>query len=287
MRIVMNVRYGSLLLLISFANTRGAPEDAFIIAAMALGEQSNYSWSTVVTDEACTYGLEGKTQRGGFTWQRQPMPKSIARRLGRSAGADLEAVFQGPSRFVIQTETGWQTLDELPRRHPEWIDQDDSWYMPVAVPAGLNSSAGGTGSFDPSLGPSIVYVPVVQERQEPPHSNYQFALSLPHEQLAIIVSSYGSLVASADSAAGTLSDLGAQLLLVHDGHEYITPLAATGRFKLWIRDGTVVRFTVELEGVVYMKKKRILVQQTATTDVRNIGTTFFTVADHLQQKLRG
>jgi hypothetical protein len=119
------------LALVVAMSMRAHTIDTAIVAAMRLSEAPNYSWTCTVTDDARTYDIDGKTA-GGYTWQRQPMPKIIARRLGRSAGHDLEAIFSAPLEYVIRTESGWKRLEELPKQHSDWID--DNWYY-VAVPS--------------------------------------------------------------------------------------------------------------------------------------------------------
>ena len=73
------------------------------MAAMKLTEEKSYSWHCSVVDDAQDYEIEGKTV-GGYTWQRQPIPKHIAKRLGREAGYSLEAIFKNAYDFVIATE---------------------------------------------------------------------------------------------------------------------------------------------------------------------------------------
>jgi hypothetical protein len=71
--------------------------------------------------------------------------------------------------------------------------------------------------------------------------------------------------------------LGAQLLLVHDGHEYIKPVVAGGKFKLWLADGIVKKYALELAGVVVVERKPIYVRQSSTTEIKEIGKTSFAV----------
>lgn len=265
------------------AAVRGGPVETTIIAAMKLSDVPNYSWTTTVMDDARTYDIEGKAVREGFCWQRQPMPQSIARRLGGDRDHELEAVFKGPTQFVIHTGSGWKRLDELPRRHRDWVDEDAPFYVPVMLPPAINS--GIDAPYDPSGFPSVVYVPVPRAKGKRPYSNFQFALSLPHEELAVIVSSFGNLAVDGDIATGTLSDLGAQLLLVHDGHEDIRPLVATGAFKLWSKDAVVVKYFVKLAGIVVFDKKQILVRQESSTVVKSIGTTTIEIAEEARRKL--
>jgi hypothetical protein len=206
-----------------------------IIAAMKLSEVPNYSWNCAVTDDAQSYQIEGKTELGGYTWQRQPMPKKIARRLGRSAGRELEAIFSRRLRYVIQTESGWKALDELPKQHEDWTE--DQWIHVSTTPVVRTPDMPADASIDPFGLPPAVYIPVLPKEESDngkAYSNAQFALALPHEELGVIVSSHVDFQVEGNTASGTLTDIGAQLLLVHDGHEYIKPVAGGGasRFGL-------------------------------------------------------
>jgi hypothetical protein len=252
---------------------------------MRLSEEPNYSWICNVIDDAQTYDIEGKTQRG-YTWQRQPMPKGIARRLGRSAGRDLEAIFSAPLRYVIRTESGWKNLEELPRQHSDW--NDDQWYY-IAVPViRTPSMPADAADIDPFGLPPAVYIPVLSDEDEDDskvYSNAQFALALPRDELAIIVSSHVDFQVDGNIATGTLTDLGAQLLLVHDGHEYIKPVAAGGRFKLWLNGECVERYLVELAGIVVVDRKAIYVRQKEMTVIKDVGCTTFEVPSEARRRL--
>lgn len=261
--------------------------DEAIVAAMQLAEVPNYSWTSNVVDDARTYDIQGKCG-GGYTWQRQPMPHIIARRLGRDGGYNLEAIFSEPLRYVIQTPDGWKRLEELPKQHRDWADETE-WLlvsMPVLRTPDMPADAWG---MDPFGLPPAIYVPVLRAHQEDDekrvYSNYQFALSPPHEELGIIVSSHIDLEVEGDTASGTLTDLGARLLLVHDGHEYIQPVLATGRFKLWLADHRVQKFTVELAGIVVVDRKTVYVRQKSVTQITDVGTTAFAVPPDAQRKL--
>jgi hypothetical protein len=269
--IVMKPLFASILALMAANSVCAHTVESAIVAAMSLSEAPNYSWICTVTDDAQAYDIEGKT-RDGFTWQRQPMPKVIARRLGRDAGRELDSIFSSPFQYVIHTDTGWRMLEELPKQHRDWSDGE--WYfvsLPVVRSPDMPADATDMGLF--GLPPAI-YIPVISDDEEGRvYTNAQFALALPHDELAIIVSSHLDFNVEDGVVSGTLTDLGAQLLLVHDGHEYITPVTAGGRFKLWLGPEAVEKFVVELAGIVVVDRKPIYVRQKSVTVVRDIGTT--------------
>lgn len=251
----------------------GSPSDHAIIAAMKLADQPNYSWTTSVTDDVRSYDIEGKTTRGDWTWLRLPMVKSIAERMGRDAGTEAEAIFRGSDAFVIHTSEGWKTLTEVPRVRP-------------ARPTGGRGGTSGNAHAPFAPGGGIM-IPLSGPASRRGYSNAQFALNRPHEELAIIVSSHTDMKVEGERVTGTLSDLGAQLLLVHAGQDDIEPITAAGEFELILRGGIVTRYRLRLEGVLLVGRKRVIVRQTSDTVIKEVGATSFEVPEEVRQKLEG
>jgi hypothetical protein len=261
------------------------PADRVAIAAMHLTEQPNYSWSVAVSDDVREYTIEGKTERGGYTWMRLPMVKSVAQKLGRTAEPDVEAYFWSESEFVLRAEGEWRTWNELPKRHPDWRDGFDMWSVsPRPSPWGSAVIV----HHDPS-DPSqvVIFQPAPVSDDQPSYSNAQFAMSRPHEELAVIVSSCTFLDVDGDEAVGVLSDLGAQLLLVRDGQNHLSPVAAGGTFRLLMRDGVVTRYQLNLEGILYVDRDRVHVRQRSTTEIKAVGETRLIVPAEVRKKLGG
>jgi hypothetical protein len=268
-----------------------AGADRVVVAAMRLSEQPNYRWSSVVLDDARTYAIEGAAGGEGYTWVRLPLVPALARRLSRETPPEVEAVFRGSAALVVNTERGWRTLRELPRRHRDW----DFYCEPTTVPASRGAplrqaAAGGDPWETPEPDESALLQPAplpdpFEDEDAKPYCNAQFALSHPHEELAVIVSSYTDLKVQGDIATGTLSDLGAQLLLVRDGQEQIRPLSAAGTFQLQIRHGIVVRYRLQLEGTMLVGRRRVQINQTSTTQIADIGKTALDVPAEVRRKL--
>lgn len=278
----MKTLLAALFVLFTAVLGRGGPTEQVIIAAMKLGEQPNYSWNSTITDDARTYEVEGKTDRTGFTWLRMPMVKSIAQRLGRDAESDIEAIFNARSFAVIRTSEGWRTLRELPGYWGGgYVDP-----FPV-LPSGRIAvlPADPEDAADPFALPPMRSLRV-SDVAAWPHSHAHFGLSRPQDDLAIIVSSFVDLRIEGALVTGTLTDLGAQLLLVRDGPDDIQPLAAAGAFRFLIEDGMVVRYQLRLEGVLLLDQARkVRVRQASTTRVKAIGTTHFEVPEEARRRL--
>ena len=262
------------------------PADRVILAAMRVGEMKNYSWTASVMDDARSYTIEGKTQKGGYTWARLPMVASLAQRLGRDADTDVEAIFKGASDSVIRTDQGWRRPRELPKHLREWHDH----YVILPVTRSHRPLWGvEDGNLeDPWETTPILVAPpprYAEDEERRPYSNAQYGISHPHEELAVIVSSYTTLNISGDCATGTLTDLGAQLLLVREGQDHISPLCAAGMFKLYLKNGMVVRYQLRLEGILLVERKKVHVHQASNTTISNVGVTQFSVPDEARHRL--
>jgi hypothetical protein len=252
---------------------RAAPEDRMIVAAMHLSDQPNYSWSSTIVDDARTYELQGRTTKGGYTRMKTPVVNAIRRRLGRDVtDVQVDAIFRGNVKCVLQTDEGWKTVDELPR--PDIRGPD------VVIPV--------------STTPGIVNKPPKPRNDEVevgPYSNLQLAISHPHEELGLLVINHANLKIEGDIVTGTITETGAQLLLVHDGQPEITPRRATGTFKLFLSGNTVRRYQITLEGVLAIEtavgRRDLTVHQKMDTTISAVGTTKVDVPDEVKRKLGG
>lgn len=262
-----------LLFLATAAALHAGPTDSAIVAAMKLPDAKSYRWIATIEDDARTYQIAGQTGPDDFSLVTMPMPAALRRRISRStANSDnqVEVVFRGAEDCVIQTPDGWKTPAELAR--------------------GAQSSAGAGGEI------GLPPVPNRRSRTgDPPraYSNLQLNLSRPHEELGIIVGSYTDIKAEVegDVVSGTLSETGAKLLLVHPGQDELTPLSASGTFRLWVRDGALVKYEVRLTGTLAVEtpsaRREIVVHQKSTTELTGVGTTKFAVPEEARRKFSG
>jgi hypothetical protein len=251
------------------AVAHAGPAERVVVAAMHLSDQPNYSWISTVVDDARTYDVVGQTERGGYTRVKMPMINAVRRRLGRSVtDSEIDAIFKGNVRCVIATEEGWKEAAELPAAEPRHAEAE----LPT-----INAPARSRKR------------PALEEMEPGAYSNLQLSICHPHEELGIIVTSHSDLQVEGDIATGKLNDLGAQLLLVHDGQPQITPLRGSGTFKLWMRDGAVVRYVITLEGVLGIEtpagQRDIRVRQKMDTTLSHVGTTKVDVPEDVKRKL--
>lgn len=254
---------------------------------MKLTERPNYSWITTVTDDARTYTITGRTTPAGFTRVQMPVVNRLRRKLGRGVtDTEIELIFRGNVACVVETPQGWRTPAELPD-------------VPLEPTTGTGTTAAAGPSIDvnATVGAGVTGGPGISVPLPPPkraagtlpYSNLQLALSHPHEELSVIVGSHAAFKVEGDQVTGTLTEVGARLLLVHDGQEQLTPRRASGTFSLRLHHGHVVQYRVSLEGVVAVEStggpREIIVRQTTDTVLRDIGTTSVDVPEDARLRL--
>ena len=256
-------------MVIGCAGLRAGPIEAAIVAAMKLPDAPNYAWTTEVVDDARTYSITGQTERAGdFSRVTMPMISALRRHAGLGAGNSdnqVTAIFRGDHNLVIEVDGTWKTPAELSSTSQ-------------AAPRGQTPASAGSGRRRSNETATL-----------PPYSNLQLTLSRPHDEIAIIVANARDWTAEPDGASGSLTDLGAKLLLVHSGQKEITPLRAGGTFRLWLKEATLVRYHVRLTGTLAVKagldRREIEVNQDATTQLNGVGTTHVEVPEEAKRNL--
>lgn len=264
----------------------GAPADQAIVDAMKLTEASNYRWSTRVEDDARSYTIDGRTNRDtDLSLVSMPLVATVRRRVGSgTANSDniSNVFFRGDEPLAVETEQGWKTPSELDAMAssdgPRGFGGNPGGMVGMRG-RGRRGAMGGMGAGGDST----------RNGQMPPYSNLQKTLSRPHEEIAIIVAGATDLKMEGDVLSGTLSDTAAKLLLVHAGQKEITPLAANGAFRLWVTEGALTTYEVKLDGRLAVTtnggRQEVEVHQTATTELKNVGTTNFEVPIEAKKKL--
>jgi hypothetical protein len=262
----------------SVATAFAEPNDRVIIAAMKLSEVPNYSWMSLVDEDSSSHEIEGRTTAAGITWMKMPMIPSVGRQLGRETDTQLEAYLAGKTGVLVRVGSDWRMLAELlTAREPD-----------VATRARpMVRGSANAGNFGIRGGASLgAAAPFLNETRSGESSALGLRITHPHEELAIVVSSFTSMEAAGEIVTGTLSDIGAALLLVRADQPDVEPVASTGHFKLWLKNGMVIKYQLNLEGVVSVgHRKKSNVRVTSTTTLKNIGTTDVIVPDEAREKL--
>ncbi|MBI5769023.1 MAG: hypothetical protein HZA93_14610 [Verrucomicrobia bacterium] len=272
---------------LAIVSALAAPTDTAIVAAMKLPDFPNYSWVSEIVDDARSYEVVGKTDRAtDYSLVTMPMVGAVRRRAVRgSSGTDNQAtaLFRGAERFVLQTDNGWRLPEEMPAMAARSSrgGSPGGGYPGGGFPGGMRGRGRRGGGPFPSEDGSP---------PTPAYSNLQQTLSRPHEEIAIIVAGYTELKAEEGGVfSGTLNETAAKLLLVHAGQNEITPLRASGTFRLWIANGTLVKYETKLEGTLQVEtrsaKHEVVVHQRSTTTLKDAGATTFEVPDEARKKL--
>lgn len=272
-----------LLGVLAAAPSHAGPAESAIVAAMKLPDAANYSWVTAVDDDARSYEIIGQTERAtNYSLVTMPMVSAVRRRTSRSTSiVDNQAtvLFKGDEQFVLQTDDGWKRPEEV---FPAGNSRGSGGGFPgggMGGPRG-RSRRGGGNPFPHEDGSTPT----------PAYSNLQKTLSRPHEEIGIIVAGYTDLKVEDGVISGPLNETAAKLLLVHAGQNEITPLKASGTFRLWVKDGVLQKYETKLEGTLAIEtaakaRHEITVRQRSTTTVKDIGTTKFEVPDEAKKKL--
>ena len=261
------------------ASACASPTDRVIIAAMKLSEQPNYSWFSTIDDTSGAFEIEGRTAPPGVTWVRMPMVSSIGRRLGREADTQLEAIFHGRAAGVFRVGQEWKALAELSPPRPR--ERNGGRPGPM-----VRGSA--AGSFGIPGGQSVgAAAPFLEDRRRMPRfGDLQLGVTHPHEELAIVVSSFASMECRDDVVTGSLTEVGATLLLIRAEHADVEPVTSAGTFRLWLKDGVVIKYQLRLEGTVLVGRwKQVSVKTNTTTVLKDIGTTIVPLPAEAREKL--
>lgn len=259
------------------AALRAGPTEDAVIAIMRLGDQSGYTWVATVSDDARTYDIDGKTDRDGYSRVTMPVINAVRRKLGRDVTDNrVEAIFLGATVCVLHTPLGWYRPENLP--DAQILADSERFGATGAI------TVGGKGAISFPGG-----VPNGKQKEPRAYSNLQLALSPPHEELSVIVSSHRDFKVEGDIVTGTFTETGASLLLVRAGQPHLTPLKAGGEFKVWLRGGLPIRYQTDLRGTLGVASDKghvqVAVQQRTHAVISHIGATVVDVPDQARQAL--
>lgn len=277
------------LLILSTVGVRADPADDAIVAGMKLSASPNYSWTTTIDRGSQTAVMRGQTNSSGYSMVTFVGFSSSSTSSG--SGNEIPAVFLGDSKYVVQTDAGWTTPDNLPAASSSSSSSGNgtgSGRMRGGSSGGLSGGGGGgtglsTGrrsrnsrnsNSDPDTG-GLLRLPA--------------GINLPHEELGIIVANYTNLHSDGSVADGTLTEIGVDLLLVPPGSNDTPPEEGKGTFRLWIKDGMVTKYEVKLSGKTAPGGRTVSggFAETITVEFKNVGTTTFEVPDAAKHRLGG
>ena len=267
-----------ILLVGAAAFVRADQTDDAIVAAMKLSTATGYSWTATINQNSHPLEIHGKTSTDGY---------SLLTFVGYSAGGGaatansgtgggVNTVFLGDNKYVVES-------------HGNWVTPSDVSSLPAQSAAGNRTAAGPSGSTGTrgrrSRGVTGGAGSSGQRRQsggeEPDPSAAKVtpklpaAVNLPHEELAIVAANYTEMHVEDAVVSGKLTEWGADLLLLPPGWTQAPPDKAAGTFRLWIKDGTVIKYELKLTAETGPGGTSIKggLSETITVELTDIGTT--------------
>lgn len=284
------------LLTLSLTGLRADPADDAIVAGMKLSTSPSYSWTTTTVRGSQTVLLRGQTGSSGYsllTFVGYALASAPAGGRSSGSGNEISAVFLGDSKYVVQTGSGWTTPDNLPASSSSSVGNGSGSGRTRNAGGGGGLSGGGTGGTGLGGGRRS------SNRSSRNSGNQESGsggppglpngINLPHEELAIIVANYTDLHTDGAIASGSLTEIGADLLLVPPGSNDTPPENATGTFRLWISGGGVTKYEVKIAAKTGPGGRAVSggFSETITVELKNVGSTSFEVPDAAKRRLGG
>jgi hypothetical protein len=231
------------------ASLHAADADDVKAAAKKLAGQS-YSWKTTTEMAGGGGGGGGGQWRPGPTEGRITADGVMAVSMSRGDNT-FEAVMKG-GKTAVKTPEGWQAPPE----------------------PGTGGGGGGPGGGAGMMGRMLA-------TQRPPAA-----------EVEDLVGKVKELKKTEAGYVGDLTEAGAQQLLTRNrrggpgGGEPPAPQGAKGALKVWLKDGVIAKYEVQVQGRMEGRDgQEIEVNRTTTTEISNVGTTKVEVAEEAKKVL--
>jgi hypothetical protein len=246
----MRIAIGLVVLLVTaaaVAREQGeeTPKDEVMAAAKALASKGSYTWITTV-------GSEGGPTGGGAGGGRLrvgptdgKIVKGIAHMFMQRGDKMYEAAFSG-KRFIVKTDRGWRFVPEVAAQRAEPGRE---------------------------VNPVVVIAQTLMTFKAPPG------------QARELVGKAQELMKSQEMFSGELTEKGARSLLpVFESDAKVS--GANGKITFWTKDGVLVKYEYTVRGFVEVNggSKREI-DQTVTTEIKDIGTTKLELAPEAKLKV--
>ncbi|HWA08269.1 MAG TPA: hypothetical protein VG838_02265 [Opitutaceae bacterium] len=300
-------------LLIGVAVVRADQGDAIVLASSKLSEAANYSWISSTVRDSRSAEMRGKTDSAGYslvTFIGYAPP--VAPAGGRSVhsalpGDSIHAAFLGDTKYVIQVGDDWTDLESASDTSTK---SGSTGRSPGS--GGSSRMGGGSGMSGTGLGGGALGGAGGGRRGGGgggggrgsrggsgrgngddsgggAPARFPAGINLPHEELGLIVANYTNLHTDGDAIAGTLTQIGAELLIVPPGSKEKPPEGAAGTFRLWIKDGVVTKYELSLSARTAPggKTARGGFSETTTVILSDVGSSHVDVPDAARRKLNG
>ncbi len=261
----------ALLTLGFVGRTVAGPTEDVLAAAVKVMDAPNYAWTYTLMQDTRSETLEGKSDHSGVSIVTMPMAPIVARMLGfpeRDSEQSLLAIFKGGDNCVIKTASGWKKPGDITGSLERGRDSS-SGSIPGSFGGMRHRRANGSGR-----GATLAL---------------DFSINPPSDEIAIIVANYTELKVDGATVTGKLSEEGAKLLLVRPGQKDLVPRTATATFKLWLKDGKLESYEIEVEGTFTKigdsEKNERPSRQTITVQIKDVGKTTVEVPEEAMKAL--
>lgn len=243
----MRVALASIVVLMTASVVRGeeTPKDEVMAAAKALAAKGSYTWVTTVGSEGGPTGGGA----GGAKLRVGPtdgkMVKGVGHMVMQRGDNMYEAAFKGERR-IVKTDKGWRPVVEVAAQRAE---------------------------------PGREVKPVVVIAQT------LLTFKTPPSHARELVGKSQELMKSGETFTGDLTEAGAKSLLpVFESGAKVS--GANGKITFWTKDGVLVKYEYNVRGIVEVGGgSRREIDQTVTTELKDIGTTKLELAPEAKLKV--
>lgn len=223
----------------------GDPKEDVKAGAKKLADQANYSWSSAVKNEGDGGGGSVRFTSGPMDGRTE---KDGYTTFTTKAGENTLELASKGEKLAMKTAEGWKLSTDIPR--PEQGRRNP-------------------GAF------------IVRRLQN---------AKRPAAEVVDLVDKVKELKAEADGLySGELTEEGAKSLLSTGrggaGGQAPTITGAKGTFKVWLKDGQVVKYEVSVQGKSTRGDRETAVNRTTTTEIKDAGSTKVEVADEAKKIL--
>jgi hypothetical protein len=272
---------------------RADQTDDAIVAAMKLSSVVNYSWTATIDQNSRAMGITGKTSADGYSlltftgFAGSGGASSSSSSSKSGSGGGVNTVFLGDSKYVMESGGNWvvpidTSTSSASTDTGSGSSASNSGNSATRSKRGRSGTGGigGTGTSSQRRGNQ-------DSASTTPGPKLPSGVNLPHEELAIVASNYSEMHFADGVVTGTLTEWGADQLLVPPGWMQSPPDKAAGTFRLWIKDGAVTKYELKMTAETGPGGATIKggLAKTITVELTDIGATTVTVPPAAKLKL--
>jgi hypothetical protein len=232
----------------SAAAVHADPKDDIQAAVQKLADSANYSWTRTVEGGFARGPENGKTQKDGLTWLS-----------GQMRDSNYELITQG-DKAAVKTDDGWKSKADL-------------------TAAAANDDGGGGGGFSPER----MLLFRMQNVRTPADAAKDLVEKLDNIQK---IDDGFTADLTADAAKDQLMFRRRRATTTPDANAPTVEVTnAKASIKLTIKDGNITKVELHVTGTRSFNGNDNDVDQTTTTEIKDVGTTTIDVPAEAKAKL--